>query len=230
MTTGCSDPRHRGYALPPPPTSAVVNHLKNIRKGINIMSELHNELPDPKIVSLGNCFLESMAWLERIAADQQFPHIHDRLIKSVWLPTFTDQSVQFLQNYLDEKNKAFLKTLGPAWNQEGYTNRTTQQNGRRDTESLVDRAVLDLNDTWCCVRTVDATTGHVPAESIRILPDNVEREGSLVSYHSTKSCQTDQMTTQASSRTGTVRSGRQPSAPARPISRGDNHNGTDFPS
>uniref|UniRef100_A0A0V0J387 SH3 domain-containing protein n=1 Tax=Schistocephalus solidus TaxID=70667 RepID=A0A0V0J387_SCHSO len=340
------DPRHRGYALPPPPTSAVVNHLKNIRKGINIMSELHNELPDPKIVSLGNCFLESMAWLERIAADQQFPHIHDRLIKSVWLPTFTDQSVQFLQNYLEEKNKAFLKTLGPAWNQEGfqsetpafdprqlsafsykgsdspseedepavtakpsvkrnnpvklsaneineaqssYTNRTTQQNDRRDTESLVDRAVvqgstvdvvpsrmsrncafqktfvnqnflnavrhrrktaavvirkfvgqspmelsvdvgdlvevLDLNDTWCCVRTVDATTGHVPAESIRILPDNVEREGSLASYHSTKSCQTDQMTTQASSRTGTVRSGRQPSAPARPISRGDNHNG-----
>ncbi|VDK87589.1 unnamed protein product [Dibothriocephalus latus] len=103
----------------PPPTSAVVNHVKNIRKGINLMSELHNELPDPKIVNLGNCFLESMSWLMGVAVSRQFPHIHDRLIKSVWLPTFTDQSVQFLQNYLDEKNKTFLKSLGPAWNQEG---------------------------------------------------------------------------------------------------------------
>ncbi|KAL7060548.1 hypothetical protein AAHC03_09935 [Spirometra sp. Aus1] len=339
------DTRHRANAQPPS-TSAVVNHVKNIRKGINLMAELHNHLPDPKIVSLGNCFLESMAWLERIAAGQQFPHIHDRLVKSVWLPTFTDQSVQFLQNYLDEKNKIFLKSLGPAWNEEGFqaettsldprqlsafsykcsdsssdedepevpekpsvkrvdtislsaieandtqsscTNRTTPRNSRRGPESLVSRVsgqgaavtavpprigangafqktfvnqnflnavrhrrktaavvirkfvgqsateltvdvgdlveVLDLDETWCCVRTVNATTGHVPAESIRVLTNNLEQEGSLVSYRSTKSCQTDQLTAQASSRPGTVRSARPPSACARPTSRADNHNG-----
>ncbi|BHF73549.1 hypothetical protein SprV_0401663000 [Sparganum proliferum] len=339
------DSRHRANAQPPS-TSAVVNHVKNIRKGINLMAELHNHLPDPKIVSLGNCFLESMASLERIAAGKQFPHIHDRLIKSVWLPTFTDQSVQFLKNYLDEKNKAFLKSLGPAWNEEGFqaettsldprqlsafsykgsdsssdedepevpkkpsvkridtislsaieandtqsscTNPTTPRNTRRGPESLVSRVsgqgaavtavpprigangafqktfvnqnflnavrhrrktaavvirkfvgqsateltvdvgdlveVLDLDETWCCVRTVNATTGHVPAESIRVLTNNIEQEGSLVSYRSTKSCQTDQMIAQASSRPGTVRSARPSSASARPKSRADNHNG-----